>query len=805
MIKNYLKIAWRNLWKEKTFTFLNVFGLSVAFGAAILLSIYSLFGLSYNKFHKNADNLYQVYHTSYTPKGPEPGISQPLPFAAALQDEVPGVEKITRYNGGGVLASIGENQVHFQSAFVDPEFFSLFTFPVIKGDQNPVSGKSEVAITEKAAKILFGKEEALGKSVNIFIDEQEVPFTVTSILKNVPEESNIRFDIALNFKSQSYHAYERNIGRWDNSNHEVYLQLAEGISTAQFEKSTRDFSKLHYKDEIENAKRDGAKASENGDFIQQRLLSVKDLNFVKVENGMAVPSRTYPYLILGIAFLILFIASVNFINMNIAKSSQRLREIGMRKTLGAGNAQLFFQFWGESLLIFLGALLLGLAISYILLEPFQTLFNTRASFGNVMSFRNISGFIATIALITFIAGGYPALLLSKLGTLKALKGKININGGNAVRNTLIVVQFSIAILLISGTLVLWNQLEFMRHKDLGFNKEQVLSFPLNGKKEDYRAMELLRNELQDKPEILSISAGNNILGMGKDRTTSTSVSGFEYKGRQVKTNILAVDYDYPETVGLEIINGRSFEKSRPSDTTAVVINEAMARDLNEKQVLSAQLDLGDSIPYSVIGVVKDFNFQALDKEVEPLSIFLKPKWNMRYAFVKVAPQNLSGSYNEVKASWSKIEPNSEFLGSFLDENIDRTLQKERTMTTMITSGSIIAIILSCVGLFAISLLVVSQRRKEIGIRKVVGASVGKLTVMLTSDFLKLVGIAFLIATPVAWYFSKQWLENYPYRIELNIWIFLIAGIIAIGIAIFTISFRTIRAAIQNPVKSLRTE
>ena len=805
MIRNYFKIAWRSLWKEKTFTFLNVFGLSVAFGAAILLSMYALFGLSYNQFHENADDIYQVYHTSYTPKGPEPGISQPLPFAASLQDEVPGIEKITRFNGGGVLASIDDNQVHLQSAFVDPAFFSMFTFPVIKGDQNPVTGKSEVALTEKAATILFGKEEALGKSVNIFIDEQEVPFTVTSILKNIPEESNLGFDIALNFKSQAYHAYERNIGRWDNSNHEVYMQLAEGISPTQFEKSTAEFSALHYAENITNAKRDGAKPGKDGQYIQQRLLSVKDLNFVKIQNGKAVPSRTYPYLILGIAFLILFIASVNFINMNIAKSSQRLREIGMRKTLGAGNAQLFFQFWGESLLIFLGALLLGLAISYILLEPFQTLFNTRASFGNVMSLRNISGFIAAIAFITFIAGGYPALLLSKLGTLKALKGKININGGNAVRNTLIVVQFSIAILLISGTLVLWNQLEFMRNKDLGFNKEQVLSFPLNGKKEDFRAMELLRNELSDKPEIISISAGNNILGMGKDRTTSTSVSGFEYKGRQVKTNLLAVDYDYPETVGLEIMNGRSFEKSRPSDTLAVVINEAMALELNEKEVLAAQLDLGDSLPYSIIGVVKDFNFQSLDKEIEPLTIFLKPKWNMRYAFVKVGPQNLTGSYNEVKTAWNKIEPNSEFLGSFLDENIDRTLQKERSMTTMITSGSIIAIILSCVGLFAISLLVVSQRRKEIGIRKVVGASVGKLTVMLTSDFLKLVGIAFLIATPIAWYFSNQWLQNYPYRMNLSLWIFAAAGIIALLIAVLTISFRTIRAAMQNPVKSLRTE
>ena len=699
MFRNYFKIGWRNLWKEKTFTFLNIFGLSVAFGAAILLSIYALFGLSYNNFHKNADDLYQVYHTAYTPKGPQPGIAQPLPFASALKDEVPGVEKITRFNGGSVLVGIDENQVRLISAFVDPEFFSIFTFPVIKGEQNPVSDKSEVALTEKAAKTLFGDEEALGKSVNIFIDEQEVPFTVTSILKNIPEESNLRFDIALNFKSQPYHAYERIIGSWDNSNHEVYMQLAEGISPGQFEKSTHDFSNLHYKNEIENAKRDGAKPNENGQYIQQRLLSVKDLNFVKVENGMAVPNRTYPYLILGIAFLILFIASVNFINMNIAKSSQRLREIGMRKTLGANKSQLFFQFWGESFLIFLMAILLGLLVANLLMEPFQTLFNTKASFASVISLGSLIGFILMLTLITLLAGGYPAMILSQLETLKALKGKIQANGGTRLRNALIVVQFSIAILLVSGTLVLWNQLQFMRNKDLGFNKEQVISFPLNGKKDDFRAMQLLRNELSNKPEILSISAGSNILGMGRDRTTSNSVTGFEYKGRQVKTNMLAVDYDYPETVGIEIIKGRSFDKSRPRDSLSVLINETMARELNEKEPLTANLGINGDLSYSVIGVVKDYNFQSLDKEMEPLTIFLNPNSNLRYAFVKVAPQDLTGAFKSVKSAWNKIEPNSEFLGSFLDENIDRTLEREHNMTTMITSGSVIAIISSCVGLF----------------------------------------------------------------------------------------------------------
>lgn len=413
--------------------------------------------------------------------------------------------------------------------------------------------------------------------------------------------------------------------------------------------------------------------------------------------------------------------------------------------------------------------------------------------------------MAAISFITFIAGGYPALLLSKLGTLKALKGKLNLDGGQRLRNSLIIVQFCIAILLISGTLVLWNQLEFMRNKDLGFNKEQVITFPLNGKQDDFRNLQLLRNELTGKPAIRSISAANTNLGRGRDHTTSTSVMTFDHHNKTVRTNVMTVDHDYAETVGLEILQGRSFDRSHATDSLSLVINEAMARELGGENILEETIYLEDSIRFSVIGIVKDYNFQDLDREIEPLTIFLNPQWNMRYAYIKVAPGNLNAAYDQVKLAWNKIEPNAEFLGSYLDENIDRTLSRERSMMTMITSGSIIAIILSCVGLFAISLLVVSQKRKEIGIRKVVGASVGNITVLLTSSFLKLVGIAFLIATPFAWYFSGKWLENYPYRIELNVWIFLISGLIAFGIAIFTISFRTLRAALQNPVKSLRTE
>lgn len=808
MIRNYFKLAWRNLLKDKIFTVLNIFGLSVAFGVAILLSVYALFQLSYDQFHENSHSIYQVYTTHQGVKGAEASTTKPIPFAEALKQEVPGVEKITRYIGSSNLAIVGDNQYRLGTDYVDPDFISMFSFPIINGDtQNPITDKSSIAMTQEAAKRVFGTEDVVGRTIDILMEGREIPFTISAIVEDFPSQSTLGFDILMNFKNLPDFVYGDNLDVWDKSNHEVYVQLSENITAEEFERSTTAFSELHYAEEIGLAKRDGAQPDANGNYRQIRLLPFTDIYFSSYENGIAKTSRTMPFLVLGIGLLILFIASVNFINMSLAKSSQRLREIGMRKTLGAGKKQLFLQFWGESLLVFIIAIVLGGLIAGYFMDPFKTLFNTPANFEAISSPLMIAGFLLVVLLITFTAGGYPALLLTRLGTLQALKGKLEVRSNNRVRNFLMVMQFGIAIILISGTLVLWNQLQFMRNKDLGFNKEQVIAFPLNGKKSSKRNMELLRNELQDKPGIVSVTAANNILGLGKDGSRSTSVLGFDYEGRGIKTNMLIVDHDYLKTLDLQLLKGRSFERQFATDSVSVVINESMVREMEEgmDEVLSKKIILDDSLAFNIVGVIKDYNFQELNRKIEPLTLFMLPGRELQQAFVKVSPKNVAGSFEEVKQAWNKIEPQAEFMGSFLDENIDRTLKRERTMTTLITSGSVIAIILSCTGLFAISLLIVGQRRKEIGIRKVVGASVSKITVMLTLDFLKLVGIAFLIAAPIAWWFSGKWIENYPYRIDLNIWIFLAAGAIALFIAVVTVSFQAIRAATSNPVESLKSE
>ncbi|WP_420603608.1 ABC transporter permease [Flagellimonas sp.] len=805
MLKNYLKIAWRNLTKDKTFTLLNVIGLSVAFGVAILLVMAGFFDLSYDKFHTNADSLYKVYWVGQSPKGPKAYTTHPAPLMDAIKADVPGIKKATRHLQQEAVVSYGEKEINMDAIWVDADFFSMFTFPPVKGKmENLLTEQSDIVITEETAEKLFGKDQAIGKTVQILINGEDRSFYVSAVVENNLPQSTIEFDLAVRFEQEA--SFLTNQNTWSSRYHDVYVQLESSAIAQQFEKATRSLVDINLKERMENAKRDGAQANSDGRFFKYELLPFKDESFASFKNGYAHVSRSTPYLVLGVAFLILFIACVNFINMSVARSGQRLKEIGMRKTLGAKRKQLFLQFWSESLFVFVFSVGIGIFLSIMLIDEFKTLFRTEVSFDMVISPSIITIFVLTVLLITLFVGGYPALLLSKLGTIQSLKGKMATSGKNRVRDALIVVQFCITILLISGTLVLQGQLDFMRNKNLGFNKEQVLSFPLDGKKNSHEALELLRNELADNSDILQITGADNNLGYGRDGNVSKSMFGFEYKNRIINTHSLNVDYDYVETLDLEMVAGRNFHRDFASDNSSgVVINEAMAKEFGEKDPLTAYVSFSDSINLPVIGVVKDYNFERLDRAIEPITMFMTRDWDLYYAYVKIAPVNMAKSYDAIKEAWARIEPNAQFLGSFLDENIDRTYRKEQKMATMVTSGAIIAITLSCIGLFAITLLIVTQRTKEIGVRKVIGASVANITFLLTKDFLKLVGMAFLIASPIAWWFIKEWLKNYPFKIELSIWFFLAAGLLVTLIALATVGTKTVKAATQNPVKSLRME
>ncbi len=787
------------------FTILNIVGLSVAFAVAILLGMSAFFELSYDEFHDNEDSIYQIYASWQTPEGVEMRTTKPMPFTPALREEIPGVEKISRHMSENVLLLYKEKELNMDISWVDPDFLNLFSFPIEKGDVNkPINEYNSLIITQEKAKMIFGKTEVVGQTIHLLLHGEKTPFIITAVLKDIPKNSSLDFDIIANFKSNPRYKWLKD--RWDHTNHEVFMQLKEGIPASKFESSTRAFANLHFKNEINNTKRDGALADDNGQYVQLKLHPFEDVYFTNFQNRKVTVSRTLPYIIIGIAGLLLFIACINFINMSIAKSNSRLQEIGMRKTLGAAKKHVFIQFWIESVIVFLATLFLGILLSVFLLDDFKTLFNTNATFNNTLSVTSIITIILAFFTITIIAGGYPALLLSKLGTLQALKGKLQINGRDKLRDISVIIQFAIVILLVTGSFVLWGQLQFMRTKDLGFNKEQIISLPLNGKKDSDVVVQLLREELKHRNDIISITASDNNLGRGKDGSLSTSQLGFDYKNRKVGTHMLVVDYDYIETLDIKLLEGRSFSREFIADSMSVIINESMVNELQESDPLGKQLAIfSDDVKHTVIGIVKDYNFKKLDQDIEPITLFMSSQKPARYAYIKIASANVSQSYKVIEDTWKKLEPNAQFLGSFLDENIDRMFRKEKTMITIISSGAIVAIILSCIGLLAISLLVVTNRTKEIVVRKIVGASVASLLVLLAKDFVKLIIIAFVITLPLGWWYSNQWLQEYSYRMELSPWFFVMAGMLALGIALATIGFGTIRAAIQNPIKGLRTE
>ena len=789
--------------KNKVFTLANILGLSTAFAIAILLAMTAIFELSFDRFHGNRDLAYQLYRTDQSPQGPRANTAFPAPLAPTLKGEVPGIAHIARVVSEDVLVSHGDRVLGLDAEFADPDFFNIFTFPTLLGPpSDPLPDNASVALSESSAKKLFGSRDVLGQIINIQVAGQESPYTVTAVLRDTPPNSSIDFEVVLPFERSP--GYLGNQGNWHSQFHNVYLRLQEGTVPEDLEVGSRAMIDLHYKSGIEKAKRDGALPDAHGQYKQLRLLPVADMHFADFDGGIAQSNRSFPYIILGIAFVILFIVCANFINMNIALTEKRLKEIGMRKTLGAQRKQLFFQFWLESIVQFTVSLGLGLLAAKLLLEPFRALFGTQADFGHILRADIILYSVLVLFCISWVAGGYPSLVASRIGSIRALKGKMEL-GRNRLRNGLIVLQFCIAIILISGSLVLHGQIQYLANRDLGYNKEQVVSIPLNAKTDSYRTLELLRQELRDVPGILAVSGADNNLGLGRDGSQSSNKLGFDYKQRGISTHILNVDHDYAKTLDIELIKGRMFNRDFKTDSLGLVINESMARLLGEEDPLSVRIPLGDSVSFSVIGVVKDFHFGNLGKDVEPLTLFMQREEPLYYGYVKVAPTNLATSFDAIKTAWEKIAPQAEFLGSFLDENLDRTLKREKSLASIITSGSILGILLSCIGLFAMTLLVVAQRTKEIGVRKVIGANVPSLALLLTKDFLKLVGIAFVIAAPISWFILDGWLERYAFRVPLSPLFFLGAGLLAALIALLTIGTRTVRAATANPVESLKSE
>ena len=800
MLQNYLKIAVRNLKKYRFFNTINILGLAFAIAISVLLFSTALREFSYDQFHANKDEIHLLYFKKNRPDGVKVSRTMAAPVIPAIKDEFPEI-KATRWLNGRAEFKYRETKHRFGVEFADEDFFNMFSFPILKGNkENPLADRNAMVLNEEVATMIFGEEDPIGKILRLSFDGRLIDLTVTAVVDKYPSESTLNFNILTRFENSN--GYKKNLDNWDNFYHEGFVQLPKNSNKVAFEEKLLAFTEKNMADDIALMEKSGSQRDANGAIISLLLQPLNDLHFAPQLGMRGAINKIFPIALLIIGFFVVLIACINFVNLTISTSLRRSLEVGLRKVLGANKSQLVKQFWGESFLIVAISLVTALMLIQWLLPYYNAFFRNDLNIFNPFI---ISSLGVVLLLITLGGGIYPATLLSKFQPANVLKGTTKMQKPGFLRNFLVVVQFAIAVLLISNTLILKEQLTFFQQKSLGYNKEQVVSVPLHVGSKGQQMVELMKNDLASYPEILSVSATYRNFGMGKDNSSASSVmTMMDEEGKEIRTHWHGVDYDFFETMDMELVAGRDFDKRFVNDTVQqVIINETLAKKLNRTDIIGTYLNQGNS--YLIIGVAKDFHFESLDKAIEPVTMVIDDDFGPNYLLAKVSTEDLPHTMAILERSFKKVIPSRAFKGSLLDENTNRQYQQETKLSQIFIGVSIFAIFLSCLGLLGIAIMTIVQRTKEVGIRKVLGASTFNLVSLLSKDFLKLVFIATIIGLPLSWYGMSLWLQEYHYRTELHWWIFASAGFIAMAIASLTISFQTFRAALANPIDSIKIE
>ncbi|MGF2411031.1 ABC transporter permease [Ferruginibacter sp.] len=792
--------------KNKLHTSINVVGLSVAFTCSILLMIMVYHEFSFDNFHDNKSKLFKLYHFANSPEGLDVRAGMAYPAATTIKAEGIGIEKSTRIKNRGKEVRYKDKMLEQSTLLVDDDFFSMFSFPVVKGvQQHPLANTDNVVLSEKTAGNLFGNEEPIGKAIEVKVGGVWISLIVSAILKDPPQNSSINYSVLARTEIDPDWAALKNV--WTSQHHNVYVQLSNNTNQANVEKRMENFLEKYNPDDIEFLKNKGYKPDANGHYTGMRLLPVSDLHFnAEIGTGNRV-SKPFLYILLLVALVIILIACFNFINLNIGLSFTRTKEMGIRKCLGAGKRQVWLQVWGESLVTVLAAMLIGIIATVILMKGFNKLMEAKFDAALLYQPAVILSLIVMLLLVSLIASGYPSYIMGKLKTVEILKGKISLKKPGIFRNALIVTQFIIAIVLICTTAIIYQQFQHLRKAPLGYTTESLVSIPLKQYEKGKDIVGKMRTLLAGQSGVVSVTGSDVNLGMGNDGSTNQTSYGFDYNGRSVNTNFMAVDYDILKTLNINLKEGRDFSTAYVADTTnAVIITESMAKLLGEKNVLGLSFYADSSAPkWNVIGVIPDFHLYSMYQKTEPLTICMNNKAFISYALIRVHTQNPTAAMDVIKNAYAQVEPGVEFRGSFVTENIDRWYTNEKRLSNMFSIAAIVAIVLSCMGLFGMAFIIIRQRVKEIGVRKVLGASVSGIATLVTKEFIKPVVIALLIATPIAWWAMYKWLQEFSYRINIQWWVFAVAGVVAVLIAIATVSFHAVKAALTNPVKSLRTE
>ena len=808
MIQNYLKLAIRNLWKNKGFAAINIIGLSIGLASFILITLYVLDDLSYDRYNEKADRIYRIDgDIRFGGNNLNLAVCSD-PMGATLKKDYPQVEEYVRfYNNGPALIKKGTqflNEEHI--IFADSTLFNVFTLPALSGDtRNALNEPNTAVITGSTAIKYFGTTNAVGQTIETANNKT---FKVTAVIKDIPANSHFHFDFILPMKNVKY-----NFGNFLSNNFQTYIVLRKGTDYKAFNKN---FTQVIDKYILPQAKQfmqiksmdDFAKA---GNRLEYHLMPLTDI-YLKSDRiaELGVNGNIqYVYIFSAVALFVLLLACINFMNLSTASSANRAKEVGIRKVLGSDRKSLMIQFITESLLISFLSMLIALLLVFLATPLFNDISGKNLTLHAILGTKQLLVICSLPVLVGFLAGSYPAFFLSSFQPISTLKGKLNAGfKRSSLRNSLVVFQFATSIILIIGTMIVYSQLNFIKTTKLGFQKDQVLI--INNTSVLGKNVESFKNELLKIPGVskgtvsdyLPVPSGRSDNAFSKEAVMDAK-NGFNMQ-------VWEIDHDYIETFGMEMLKGRNFSKEFGSDSTALIINETAAGLLGYTDPVGKKLYTNNGpdnstnlVPYNIIGVIKNFHYESLRQNIGPLCMRLGNS-NGNACF-KVNTKNVHTLISQVETKWKTMLPSMPFSYHFLDDAFNNMYMAEQKVGKVAISFSILAILIACLGLFGLVTYAAEQRTKEIGIRKVLGANIRSIVTLLSKDLLRLVLAATLIAFPIAWYAMHSWLQDFAYRVDINVWVFLAAGISALLIALITVSFQALKAALANPVKSLRTE
>lgn len=800
MFKNYLKIAWRNVRKNKGYSAINIGGLSIGLACCLMIALYVKNEFSFDTYHEKADNIYRVVHHSSPDDLADRWIWGNAPVGPALKADFPEVIEKVQFSGRtDILLKNGQNVFQEGDTFyADASVFNVFSWSLIAGDpKSALEAPYSIVLTETMAIKYFGNEDPVGKTIEgIGGRTPDGKYTVTGVMQDVPANSHFTFDALMSmntFRQSSPGIFDA----WGYVDFYTYFLVSDNFDKTAFQAKIPDFINRH----IDAEQREAYYYDLSFESLNQAYLHSKAARQPGVTGSL---SNIYIFIIIGL--FILAVASINFMNLATARSLERAKEVGIRKVIGADRTGLIYQFLGESLILVLLASLIGLVIAFFGLPWMGNITGKEFLKVDLLNPIVLLLFFGMALVTGIVSGSYPAFVLSGFRPASVLKGvfKASPHGAN-LRKGLVVFQFSLSIALIASTVLVYHQLDFMKSRDLGFDREQQLILDFNWDGDVLNNIETVKKTFLDLSDVSSVSLSRTVPG-SHFPGAGTEIETFEGQMEHFEPFIYEVDADFIPHYDMKMVAGRAFSTDFPADSiSSLVINEAAAKDFgytDPKAIIGKKFEQWGRSG-TIIGVVKDFNYLSLHQQVAPLTLRQVPYG--RYLSLKIKSQNLQRTLGEVERTWAEIAPHRPFLFGFLDESFNEQYEADTRFTKLFTLFSFLAIFIACLGLLGLATYSAMQRTREIGIRKVLGAEVSSIVTLLSKDFLKLVLIAVVIAVPFSWYAMNKWLEDFAYSVEIKWWVFGIAGIVALFIATLTISFHAVKAALANPVKSLRTE